>query len=163
MNNRAALFEQNIQCSSSTVMVMMSSMKPCIDSSVAVISTDKGTAVAIWLAESCFSSYGSKYWCGKFRSSVSQYSSQSRSLPRSIAPSLTVLYYAGAGVVPKVNLKQRKSSSSTIAMHVDTVVAFACIRRLAASRSVFPISITFVGHLIRIVEIMCRILSRQKP
>ena len=48
-------------------------------------------------------------------------------------------------------------------MHVDAVVAFVCIRRLATSRSVFPIRISFVGHLFLISEIMCSILSRQKP
>ena len=51
------------------------------------------------------------------------------SLPRSIAASLMVVYSAGAGAVPKGNLKQRKASSSTIAMHVDAVFACACILR----------------------------------
>ena len=49
MTNRAALFAQSIQCSSSTVMVMISSMKPSMDDSLAVIYTDKGSAVAICL------------------------------------------------------------------------------------------------------------------
>ena len=49
-------------------------------------------------------------------------------MPRSIAVSLTVVYSAGADVVPNGDLKQRKDSSSTIAMHVDAVFTFACIR-----------------------------------
>ena len=129
MTNRSALFARSIQCSSSTVMVMMSLMKPSIYASVDVISTSKESDVARWLADLCFSSCGSKDWCGEFRSYASQDSSCSRSLPRSIAASLIVLYSAGAGVAPKGNLKYRKASSSTIAMHVNAVVAFACIRR----------------------------------
>ena len=73
--------------------------------------------------------YESKYWCGEFRSYVSQDPSQSRSFPRSIAASLTVVYSSGAGVVPKGNLRQKKSISFNIAMHVDVVVSFACIWR----------------------------------
>ena len=46
-----------------------------------------------------------------------------------IATSLTVVYSDGTGVVPKGNLGQRKAILSTTAMHVDAVVAFACIRR----------------------------------
>ena len=116
MTNRAALFARYIQCSSSTVIVMMSLMKPSIDASVSVISTDKGYAVAICLSGCCFSSFGSKDWCGNFRSSVSQDSSRSRSLPRPIAASLTVLYSTGADVVPKGYLEHRKASLLTIAM-----------------------------------------------
>ena len=129
MTNRAALFARSIQCSSSAIMVMMSSMKPSIDASVALISTAKGYSVVIWIADCSFFSCGSKYRCNKFRSSVSQDSSQSRLLPRSIAALLTVVYSAGAGVVPKGNLKHRKYSLSTIAIHVNTVFAFTCIRR----------------------------------
>ena len=72
MTNRAALFARSIQCSSSTLMVMMSSIKPYIDASVAVVSTAKGSDVARWLADFFFYSCGSKGCCGKFRSSVSQ-------------------------------------------------------------------------------------------
>ena len=129
MTNRATLFARSIQCLSSTVMLMMSSMKPSIDASVAVISTAKGSAVTRWLADCCFYSCGSKDRCGEFRSSVSQDSSLSRLLPRSIAASLTVIYFASAGVVPKGNLKQRKAILLTNEMHVDAVVAFACIRQ----------------------------------
>ena len=129
MTNRAAIFAQFIQCSSSTVMVMIFTMKPSIDASVAVVSTSKGSDVTIWLAYFWFFSCGSKDWCGEFRSSVSQYSSQNRSLPRSIATSLTVIYSAGAGVVPKGKLKQIKSSWYTIAMHVNVIVVLACIWR----------------------------------
>ena len=39
MTNRAALFARSIQCLSSTVIVMISSMKPSIDASVAMIYT----------------------------------------------------------------------------------------------------------------------------
>ena len=129
MTNRAALFAWSIQWSSSIVMVMMSSMKSSIDASVAVISTDKWSAFVRWIAHWCFSSVGSKDLCGELRSFVSQDWSWSRSLPRSIAASLMVVYSTGAGVVPKGNLKQRKASSSTIAMHVDAVFACACILR----------------------------------
>ena len=94
---------------------------------MAVICTAKGSDVATWLAGCCFYSCGSKYQCSKLRSLVSQGSSQSRFLPRSIAALLTLVYSAGAGGVPKGNLKQRNDSSSTIAMHVDAVVVFACI------------------------------------
>ena len=48
-------------------------------------------------------------------------------MPRSIAASLTVVYSAVAGVVPKGNVRQIKDISSTNIMHVDVVVAFACI------------------------------------
>ena len=129
MTNRAALFARSIQWSSSIIMVMMLSMNPYIDASVDVMSTAKGCAVEIWLADFCSSSCGSKDWCGEFRSSVSQDSSRSRLLPRSISASLTVVYSSVAGVVPKDNLSQRNTSLLTIAMYVDAVVAFACIRQ----------------------------------
>ena len=60
ITNRAALFARSTQWSSSTVMVMMSSIKPSIDTSVDMISTAKGSAFSIWIAEFCFSSGGSK-------------------------------------------------------------------------------------------------------
>ena len=129
MTNRAALFARYVQCLSSTIMVMMSLMNPSIDISVTVMSTAKGYDVVIWLSDCCLSSCGSKDRCGNFISSVSQDSSRIILLPRSIATSLTVVYYSGAGVVPKGNFRQRKAGFSTIAMHVDAVVAFACIRR----------------------------------
>ena len=66
-----------------------------------MISTAKGSAIERWLADYCLSLCGSKDWYGEFRSSVSQDSSRSRSLPRSIFASLIVVYSAGAGVVPK--------------------------------------------------------------
>ena len=68
MTNRAAFFARSIQWSSSTVMVMMSSMKLSIDASVAVISTAKGSAFDRWLADCCFSSVGIKDLCGELRS-----------------------------------------------------------------------------------------------
>ena len=61
MTNRAVIFSQSIQCSPSTVMVMMSSMNPSIDSSVAVMSTTKGSAVSRWLSDCFFFPCGSKY------------------------------------------------------------------------------------------------------
>ena len=103
ISNRAALLAQSIQCLSSTVMVMMSSMNTSIDVSEDVMSTAKRYAVSRWLFECYFSSCESKDRCGKFKSSVSQDYSRSISLPRSIAASLTVVYSAVAGVVPKVN------------------------------------------------------------
>ena len=129
MSNRAALLARSVQCSSSTVMVMMSLVNPYIDDSVAVMSTANGSVVEIWLADYCFSSCGSKDWCSEFRSSVSQDSSWSRLLPRYIAASLKVVYSAGAGVVPKCNLRQIKTSLLTNEIHVNVVVAFASIRR----------------------------------
>ena len=72
---------------------------------------------------------------------MSQDSSQSRSVPRSIAASLIVVYYSGVGVVPKGNIRQIKASSSIIAIHVDAVFAFSCIQT---------------------DETMCRILIRKK-
>ena len=103
-------------------MVMMSSMKPSIDASVYVISTAKRSVVAIWLADIFLSSCESKDRHGEFKSSVSKDSSQSGSLPRYIAASLTVIYSNGAGVVPKGKPKQRKASSSTFAIHVKAVL-----------------------------------------
>ena len=79
-------------------------MNTSIDASVAVMSTSKGSDVARWLADFCLYSCWSKDWCGKFKSSVSQDLSRSRSFPRSISDLLTVAYSSGAGVVPKSNL-----------------------------------------------------------
>ena len=110
-------------------MVMMSSMNPYIDASVAVMYTANGSDFARYLADSCLFSCSSKDRCGEFRSSVSQDLSRSRLLPRSISTSLTVVYSAGTGVVPKGNLRQRKAISSTISIYVNAVVAFACIQR----------------------------------
>ena len=56
-----------------------------------------------------------------------QDSSCSTSLPKSTDVPLTVVYSSGAGLVTKGNIRQRKDSLSTIEMHVDPVVAFACI------------------------------------
>ena len=121
MTNRAALFVRSVQCLSSAVMVMISSEKSSIDASVALIYTSKGSAVARWLFDFCFSSCGSKDWCVEFRTSMSQDSSRSRLLPRYISASLTVVYSACAGVVPKGDLKQVKAISSIIAMHTGCV------------------------------------------
>ena len=129
MTNRAALFARSIQCFSSTVMVMMSLMNTSIDSSVAVMSTARGSAFVRWFSDCFSSSFGSEDLCGELRFSVSQDFPLSRSFTRSISALLTVLYSAGAGVVPKGNLRQRKDGLSTIDMQVDAVVAFAWIRR----------------------------------
>ena len=88
-----------------------------------VISTTKGYDVARWLADCCFSSCRSNDWCGKLRSYVNQDSSRSILLPRSIADSLIVVYYSGAGVVPKGNPEQIKAIFSTIAMHVTRLLS----------------------------------------
>ena len=45
MTNIATFFACSIQCLSSTIMVMMSSMKPSIDDSMDVISTDRGATL----------------------------------------------------------------------------------------------------------------------
>ena len=110
-------------------MVMMSSMNPSIDASLDFMSTAKGSEVAIWIVDCCLYYCVSKDLCGEFRLFVSQDFPWSRSFPRYIAASLTVVYSAGVGVVPKSNRKQRKSSSSNIAMHVDAVVEFSFIWR----------------------------------
>ena len=89
-------------------------MNQYIGASVAVMSNSKGSTVARFLADFFFSSCGSKYWCGDFRLFVFQDSNRSRSLPRSIVASPTLVYSAGAGLVPKGNLSQRKAISSTI-------------------------------------------------
>ena len=60
---------------------------------------------------------------------MSQDSSQIIPFPRSIAVSQKVVYSAGAGVVTKVNHRNIKASSFTIAMQVNAVVVFVCIRR----------------------------------
>ena len=44
MTSSAAIFVHSIQCLSSTVMVMMSSLNPSIDASVAVMSTARVSA-----------------------------------------------------------------------------------------------------------------------
>ena len=110
-------------------MVMMSSMNTSIDASVDVMSTDQGSDVEIGLVDCCLSFCGIKEQCCEFSSSLSQDLSWSRFFTSSIAASLIVVYYAAAGVFSKVNHRQIKASLSTIYMHVDTVVAFACIRR----------------------------------
>ena len=103
-------------------------MNPSIDASVDVISTAKCSSITRCLADCCFSFCGIKDWCGEFRSSVSHDSYRSRSLSRSIDASLTVVYSAVSGLVLKRNLSQRKANLSTITMHVNAIVAFACIR-----------------------------------
>ena len=128
ITNKASLFAQYIQFLSSTIIVIMSSMNPCIDASVSVMSTDKGSSVAIWIVECCLTSCVSKYMCGEFRSYVSLDSSFSISFPRCIVGSLTVVYSAGTIIVTKFNRRQRKASLSTISLRVNTVVAFACIQ-----------------------------------
>ena len=125
MTNRAALFARSIQCFSLTVMVMMSSMNPSIDASVARIYTARKCNFSRWFSECCLSSFGSKVLCGELRFSVSQHSSLSRLFPRYISTSLIVVYSDGAGVVPKVNRRQIKAILFTIVMQVDNVVAFA--------------------------------------
>ena len=61
MTNKSAIFARTIQCLSLAIMVMMLLMNPSIDESVVAMSTAKGSAVAIWLADFYFYSCGSKY------------------------------------------------------------------------------------------------------
>ena len=60
---------------------------------------------------------------------MSQVLSYSILLPRSIDASLIAVYSSGLGVATKNKLKKRKTSLSTIVMHVDVVVAVAFIWR----------------------------------
>ena len=53
MTNRAAMFARSIQYLSSTVIVMMVSINSSIDDSVDVMSTAKGSNIAIWLVDCC--------------------------------------------------------------------------------------------------------------
>ena len=76
---------------------------------------------------------------------------------------MTVVYSAGAGVVPKEKNGHRKDSISTIKMHVDSICAFLWIRRYAASRSVFLIRMRFRGYLRPTNAIMWSILRRLNP
>ena len=67
MTNISSLFARSIQCLSLNFMVMLSSMNPFTDASVAVLSTAKGSFVARLLAGCCLSPCKSKYRCGGFR------------------------------------------------------------------------------------------------
>ena len=102
-------------------------MNPSIDAYMAVVSTARGSAFAIWFSKYCLFYFGSKDLCGEFISSVSQYLFRSISFPRSIYALLIVVYSDGAGVVPKGNHRQIKVISSTIAMQVDAVIEFSWI------------------------------------
>ena len=86
-----------------------------------------------------------------------------RLFPRLIAASLMVVYSYGAGVVPKGRHIHRENNFTTILMHVDTICAFAWTLQYASSRSVFPNRIRFEGNLMRMDEIMWRILRRNNP
>ena len=72
-----------------------------------------------------------------------------------------VVYYTGAGVVPKGRHRQRKANFTTIVMHGATIYEFAWKRGYAESRSVFPIKISFEVHLMRMAAIMWSILRKQ--
>ena len=116
MTNITALFTRSIQCSSSTVMVMMLSMNPSIDDSVSVISTARGSAFTGWFSGCCLSSFGSKVLCGEMIFYGSHNSSLNRLFPRYIAAFLIVVYSYGADVVKKGNYRHRKASLSTTDM-----------------------------------------------
>ena len=60
---------------------------------------------------------------------MSHDSSMSRSFPRYISSLLSVVYSAGAGVVPKGSFRQIKASFSIIVMQVYAVLSFAWIWR----------------------------------
>ena len=59
---------------------------------------------------------------------MSHDTSTSRSFPRSIDASLVVVYYSGAGLVPKGRSRKRKASFTNISMHVDDIYVFAWTR-----------------------------------
>ena len=54
-----------------------------------------------------------------------------------------------------------KGFFTKITIHVDAVFVFACTRRYAAPRSIFPIRVRFEVHLMCMAEIMWVILSIQ--
>ena len=97
------------------------------------------------------------------RSVASHDMSMRKSSPISISASLMVVYYSGAGVVPKGKNRHRQASIPTIAMNVDSICAFAWIRRYTSLRSIFLTCMNFEGHLKRMDAIMWSILRRQKP
>ena len=71
MTNRDSLLASSIQCSSLTVMVMVLSMNPSIDASMAMISTAMGSASERWFVGCYISSFGSKVLFGELKSAVS--------------------------------------------------------------------------------------------
>ena len=100
---------------------------------------------------------------GDWGSVASHHLSLRRSLPRPISASFNVVYSAGAGVVPRGELRHRRVRLSKMAMHVDAIRVFAWMRWYAASISGFPIRTCFDDRLIHMVSIMWSILMRQNP
>ena len=86
-----------------------------------------------------------------------------RSFPTLISASLMVVYSSGTGLVPKGGRRQRKDLFPTILIHVAAIYEFAWMRRYASSRSVFPITMRFKGHLMGMATIIWSILRRQNP
>ena len=84
-----------------------------------------------------------------------------RLFPRSVSASLMMVYYDGAGVLPKGRRRQKKAGFPTIVIHVSAICAFLWTRWYAASRYVFPITMRLEGHLLRMSAIVWSILIRQ--
>ena len=104
-------------------------MNPSINSYVDLMSTARGSDFERWSYECHSFSSGSRFLCVEVRYVVNHDSYLIRSLPRSIAALLVVVYSADAGVVPKGNHRQRRASLSNISMQVEVAAAFAWIQR----------------------------------
>ena len=85
------------------------------------------------------------------------------SFTRLILASLTVVYTSGVGVVMKVKCRNRRSSLSTMEMHVDAICEFVCIQCYPESKSISLIILHIDVHLRRVATIICIILRIQKP
>ena len=145
----------------SMVMVMMLSTNPSIEASFASIFTTSWSALTSGSEAGRYSSLGSKCPWGNWRFVAYHGASARRLFLRSISASVMVDYSAVAGVVPKYRHRQRNASFPTIAMNFDAICAFVWTRRYAASRSIFPITMRFEGHLMRMAAIMWSIPRRQ--
>ena len=80
-----------------------------------------------------------------------------------ISSSLTVVYSAVAGVVPRVKRRDRRAQFSKMEMHVYLVRVLVWVRKYSASRSVFLVRMLLDGNFIIMSEIMWIILRRQNP
>ena len=68
---------------------------------------------------------------------ASHYFYLSISLPRSIADLITVVYFSSAGIVQKGKSRNWRARFSMMAMHIDAICAFTCMRQYVVSISVF--------------------------
>ena len=141
--NKAAFFVRSNQLGSWMVMVMMSSMNPSIEASFALMSTSSWSDCTNGYEGGRLASLGSNCLWGDCRYVMSHEVSVSRSFQSYITVALVVVYSSGAGVVPKGKHMNRKANLPTIAMHVDDICVFAWMCRYAASRSIFPIRMSF--------------------